>query len=100
MRARKSIEGMNQIPLDILLELILGLGISLVSGVYTFGLFKDVKAAIHIKKTPQSEFDYTKHFYSGKATLAATLNEFLSPELTELDPTKKNPTLARFIDAQ
>eukprot|EP01022_Parablepharisma_sp_SALTPOND_P030635 TRINITY_DN768_c0_g1_i1.p1 TRINITY_DN768_c0_g1~~TRINITY_DN768_c0_g1_i1.p1 ORF type:complete len:953 (+),score=221.10 TRINITY_DN768_c0_g1_i1:6332-9190(+) len=102
LRAKRGIENISfvEIPIDILVELVLGLCISVFSGAYTFGMFQNVKAADHIKKTPQSEFDYTKKFYTGKTTLAAAVNECLPQELTNLDPAQKNPTLAKYIGTQ
>lgn len=65
-----------------------------------FGIFKNIKAPEHIKNTPVTEFDYTKKFKSGKSTIAAAVNDYLPSELTNMDPTRKNPTLAHYISGQ
>ena len=84
-------------PIEILIELGLGLLISLMAGPYSFGIFQSVKSSDHIKKTPQTEFDYTKMFTKGRISLAAAVNDYLPQELTSLDLSQKNSTLARFI---
>ena len=84
-------------PIDILVELILGLVISLLAGAYTFGVFQSIEVSDHLKKTSQTEFDYTRKFNEGKYSLAAAVNDYLPQELTSLDPTQKNSTLAKFI---
>ncbi len=95
--ARRATHEINTVPLDVLVELVLGLGISLFSGISAFGIFKNVKAAAHINKTPQTEFDFTRKFRSGKPTLAAALNECLAPELVDIAAARQNPSLAKFI---
>eukprot|EP00826_Nyctotherus_ovalis_P056045 TRINITY_DN7501_c0_g1_i7.p1 TRINITY_DN7501_c0_g1~~TRINITY_DN7501_c0_g1_i7.p1 ORF type:complete len:131 (+),score=24.76 TRINITY_DN7501_c0_g1_i7:62-454(+) len=92
-------EEVQKIPIDILVELILGLVISLLAGAHTFGVFQSIKVLDHLKKTPQTEFDYTKKFSQGKFSLAAAVNDYLPQELTNLDPRQKNSTLARFIES-
>ena len=101
LRSKREVESISvmEIPVDILIELVIGLIMSVVSGAYAFGVFQGVKAAEHIKKTPQSEFDYTKKFHSGKATMAAAINDYLPNELTSLELAQKNPVLAKYVEA-
>ena len=92
-------EDPNSMPIDILIELVIGLSLSVIAGVYNYAVFKDVNAITHIKKSPQSEFNFARTFVSGKTTLAATIAERMPKELIDLNPSNKNATLAKFIDA-